>query len=304
MSNAVYDQAQGRLWAAYHADCVALMETMPAASIDMSVYSPPFSSLYIYSDSIADMGNCADDKEFIEQYRFAVREKFRITRPGRLSAVHVKDLVYYQNSSPRGTSGLRPFSDMCTALHLEEGWDLHSRITIWRDPVKEMQKTKAHGLLYKTLRADSTFSRVGMPEYLLIFRKWAKEGEDVVPVTHTREEFPLAQWQDYASPVWMKMRETDVLNVAVARGDKDEKHLCPMPLDITKRAVRLFSNPNDVVMSPFMGIGSEGVAALSLGRRFIGAELKHAYWRLAVKHLTNAEHDGMAVDMFAGIAAE
>lgn len=302
----VIDQASGKSWNAYNADCVPFTAGLPDDSIDFSVYSPPFSSLYIYSESVADMGNCANDDEFFEQYRFLVREKLRVTRPGRLTAIHVKDLVYYQNSSERGTSGLRPFSDDCTRIHREEGWDFHSRVTIWRDPVREMQKTKAHGLLWKTLRADSTFSRMGLPEYLLFFRKWAKDGEEVAPVTHTKQSFPVEEWQDYASPVWNFSRqdlpETDVLNVKVARSDKDEKHLCPMPLNITRRALRMYSRPGDVVFSPFMGIGSEGVVCMEEGRKFIGTELNPIYYRQSVKNLTDAENNGSAADLFSEAA--
>ncbi len=288
----VIDQAVGDDWAAYCADCVPFTAALPAASVDFSVYSPPFSSLYIYSESVADMGNCASDDEFLEQYRYLVRALYRATRPGRMTAIHVKDLVYYQNSSERGTAGLRPFSDECTRVHREEGWDFHSRVTIWRSPVREMQKTKAHGLLWKTLRADSTFSRQGLPEYLLVFRKWAQDGEEISPVTHTMESFPVEEWQDYASPVWnydvQNLPETDVLNVKVARSDKDEKHLCPMPLNITRRALRLWSSPGDRIFSPFMGIGSEGWVALQERRRFLGTELNPKYFRQAVKNLGEA----------------
>lgn len=302
---AVFDQAEGESWSAYCADCVPFTAALPEGSLDFSVYSPPFSSLYIYSESVADMGNCASDEEFFAQYRHLVRALFRATRPGRLTAIHVKDLVYYQNSSERGTAGLRPFSDDCTRVHREEGWDFHSRITIWRDPVREMQKTKAHGLLWKTLRADSTFSRTGMPEYLLVFRKWARDGEAaaVAPVTHTKESFPVEEWQDHASPVWnfstQDLPETDVLNVKVARSDKDEKHLCPMPLNITRRALRLWSRPGDTVFSPFMGIGSEGVVSLEEGRRFLGTELNPAYFRQAAKNLADAAANGATGDLFA-----
>lgn len=304
----VIDQAIGKSFSAFNADCVPFTAGLPDGSVDFSVYSPPFSSLYIYSESVADMGNCASDTEFFEQYRFLVREKFRVTRPGRMTAIHVKDLVYYQNSSERGTSGLRPFSDQCTQVHLEEGWDFYSRVTIWRDPVREMQKTKAHGLLWKTLRADSTFSRMGLPEYLLIFRKWAKEGEETAPVTHTKQSFPVEQWQDYASPVWnypvVNLPETDVLNVKVARSDKDEKHLCPMPLNITRRALRMWSNPGDVVFSPFMGIGSEGVVSMEEGRKFIGCELNPIYYRQAARNIADAESSSSFGSLFTSMETE
>ena len=309
----VIDQYIGKDFAIYNADCVKFSQGMPENSVDISVYAPPFSSLYVYSESIADMGNVASDDEFIEQYRFLVREKFRVTRPGRLTVIHVKDLVYYQNASDDGSAGLRPFSDMCTRLHLEEGWTFHCRITIFRDPVLERAKTNAHGLLWKTFQKDASFCRVGMPEYLLVFRKWAKDGDDVSPVTHPRDEVPLEVWQDLASPVWnwrdgqsgqgdYDMPATDVLNVNAARDEKAEKHLCPMPLNITRRALTLWSNRGDVVFSPFAGIGSEGVAAIGLGRRFIGTELHPAYYREAIKNLEYAKKSGVAQDMFEAAA--
>lgn len=284
-------------FAAYHGDCVDVVSQLPENSIDFAVYSPPFSGLYIYNDSIADMGNCADDAEFFEHYTYLCRELHRVMRPGRIVAVHCKDLVYYRTQ--RSTAGLRDFPGDLIRAHIEAGFDFHSRVTIWRCPVREMTKTKAHGLLYKQLRADSTFSRQGLPEYLVVFRKWAEEGQDhlINPVTHTHESFPLPQWQDYASPVWMDTRETDVLNAQ--REPNDEKHICPMPLDITTRAATLWSNPGDVVLSPFMGIGSEGYATLRMGRKFVGVELKESYWRQACRNLRGA---CAQQDMFGAVA--
>ncbi|MEO0035674.1 MAG: hypothetical protein RLZZ501_1697, partial [Pseudomonadota bacterium] len=206
MTALVLDQASGDGWSAFNADCVKFAQGMPDNSIDFSVYSPPFSSLYVYSESVADMGNCSSDDEFFEQYRFLVREKLRLTRPGRLTAIHVKDLVYYQNSSANGDAGLRAFSDGCTRLHIEEGWTFHCRITIWRDPVLERSKTNAHGLLWKTFQKDASFCRVGMPEYLMVYRKWAKDGDApaVRPVPHPKagRYATVEPWQDLASPVW------------------------------------------------------------------------------------------------------
>lgn len=292
------NSAEGPSWKALHGDCVDVVAQLPEASVDFSVYSPPFSGLYIYNDSVADMGNCADDAEFMQHYRFLVGELFRVTRPGRCVSVHCKDLVYDRTQTGHD-AGLRDFPGMLIAAHLEAGFAFHSRITIWRCPVREMTKTKAHGLLYKQLRTDSSFSRQGLPEYVLTFRRWAREGEAVRPVTHTPEDFPLDEWQRVASPVWMDTRETDVLNAS--RDAADEKHICPMPLDLTSRLVRLYSNPGDVVLSPFMGIGSEGVAALKLRRRFVGVELKESYWRQACRHLDLAERG--AVTLF-DVAAE
>lgn len=307
----VLEQYHGESFSVYNGDCVEFAKTIPDNSVDFSCYSPPFSSLYVYSESVADMGNVANDAEFIQQYRYLVREKLRATRPGRLTAIHVKDLVFYQNSSSDGSSGLRPFSDMCTQVHLEEGWTFHCRITIFRDPVLERAKTNAHGLLWKTFKKDASFCRVGMPEYLLVFRKWAKEGEEdlVRPVEHPSDRVPLVAWQELASPVWnyqpkqsghgdFDMPSTDVLNVKQARDENAEKHLCPMPMNITKKALALWSNEFDVVWSPFTGIGSEGVSALSMRRKFIGTELHPTYYNQAVKHLLDAEKSGVQTSLF------
>jgi len=287
---------RGDQWQAIHGDCVDVVRQMPDESIGFSVYSPPFSGLYIYNDSEADMGNCASDDEFALQYRYLVRELFRATKPGRLVAVHCKDLVYYRTQTGHD-AGLRDFPGLLVREHIAAGFSFHSRVTIWRCPVREMTKTKAHGLLYKTLRQDSTFSRQGLPEYLMIFRKWAREGDQTAPVTHTHESFPLDQWQEWASPVWMHTRETDVLNAT--RDPKDEKHICPMPLDLTTRAITLWSNPGDVVLSPFMGIGSEGFCALKLKRKFVGVELKDSYFRQACRNLDAAEKSAESLFDFA-----
>lgn len=307
----IIEQSDGNNWSLYNSDCVKFAEQLPDNCVDISVYSPPFSSLYVYSESVADMGNVGSDAEFIQQYRYLVREKFRATRPGRLTAIHVKDLVFYQNSSADGSSGLRPFSDMCTQLHMEEGWTFHSRITIFRDPVLERAKTNAHGLLWKTFQKDASFCRVGMPEYLLVFRKWAKPGEEelVRPVDHPKTRTPLEAWQELASPVWnyrphqsgrgdYDMPSTNVLNVKEAKDEKSEKHLCPMPLNITEKALMLWSNAGDVVYSPFAGIGSEGVAALRHGRKFIGTELHPIYYNQAVKNLTDSDKSGIQSSIF------
>lgn len=286
----VLNEAKGTSWSAYQADCVSFVSQMPDNSIDLSIYSPPFANLYIYGDSVADMGNCADDEEFFEQYRYLIREKLRITRAGRVSCVHCKNLVNYKSRD--GMAGLRDFRGDIIRAHTDAGWAYHSEVVIWKDPVIEMQRTKAHGLLWKQLRADSTFSRQGMPEYVLVFRKWANDDADignVEPVTHTKEDFPVLQWQQWASPVWMDIRQTNVLNGEVARESGDEKHICPLQLDVIERCVTLWSNPQEVVFSPFMGIGSEGYMALNYRRKFIGTELKESYWKRACEFLKIAE---------------
>ncbi len=277
--------AQGDGWIAYHGDCVRILRQLPDNCVHHSVFSPPFSGLYIYSNSVADMGNCASDEEFFDGYKFFAEELTRVLKPGRCINVHCKDLVYYKNQ--RGTAGLRDFPGDLIRAHTEAGLDYHSRVTIERCPVREMTKTKAHGLLYKQLRADSTFSRQGLPEYILTFRKWAKDGDDIEPVTHTHDDFPLDQWQRIANSVWKDTRETNVL--ASQKEAEDEKHICPLPLDIITNCLRLYSNPGDVVLSPFMGIGSEGYCAVKMGRKFVGTELKEGYWSQAVKTLTSLE---------------
>lgn len=280
----------GQNWSAYNGDCVDVLEQFPDNCIDLSIYSPPFANLYIYSESAADMGNCANDQEFFEQYTYLIQELHRKTRPGRVSCVHSKNLVNYKVRD--GMAGMRDFRGEIIRAHVEAGWAYHSEVVIWKDPVIEMQRTKAHGLLWKQLRADSTFSRMGMPEYITVFRKWA-EGEDqegcVAPVEHTMEGFPVEQWQRWASPVWMDIRQTNVLNTDQARSEKDEKHICPLQLDVIERCVTLWSRPGDTVFSPFMGIGSEGYQAVQFGRKFFGCELKEAYFKQAVGFLNAAE---------------
>ena len=209
-----------------------------------------------------------------------IAEKFRITKPGRITAVHCTDLPMTKWRD--GQIGIRDFSGLIIRLHEEIGWVLHSRRTIWKCPVVEMTRTKHVGLLYKQLQADSAKSRGGMPDYLLTF---VKPGDNADPIRHTPEDFPLDQWQEWASPVWMTVNQTNVLNVRTARSEHDEKHLCPLQLDVIDRALVMWSNPGDVVLSPFMGIGSEGYQSLKMARRFIGVELKEQYWRQSCESL-------------------
>lgn len=304
------NEAHGETWVAYHGDTVSVCAQLPAESIGFSVYSPPFGSLFVYSDSAADMGNSATDGEFERHYRFLVAEKFRVTKPGRLTAVHCSDLPLTKWRD--GEVGLKDFSGQIVRIHEDEGWVYHSRVTIWKDPVIEQTRTKALGLNYGQLCKDSSRSRVGMPDYLLIFRK---PGANADPIQHDMGErtarrleredirhlgahtIPLDVWQEWASPVWMTVNQTRVLNVALAREAQDEKHLCPLQLDVIERSLHLWSNPGDVVLSPFMGIGSEGDCAIRLGRKFVGVELKDAYWRQAAKNLDLAERS--AADLFA-----
>ncbi|MGC8534902.1 MAG: DNA-methyltransferase [Rhizomicrobium sp.] len=274
----------GERFAAYNGDCVPIMAQLPDNSIDFSVYSPPFGSLFVYSDSIADMGNSSSDGEFADHYAFAVREKFRITKPGRISAVHCSDLPLTKWKD--GAVGIKDFSGEIIRIHQDAGWILHSRRTIWKCPVVEMTRTKHVGLLFKQLQKDSAKSRGGMPDYLLTF---VKPGDNAEPISHTPDDFPLDQWQEWASPIWVSVDQSNVLNVKMAREAKDERHLCPLQLDVIERAIILWSNPGNIVFSPFTGIGSEGYMALKLGRKFIGTELKESYFRQAVANLQQVD---------------
>jgi DNA modification methylase len=292
-------EEHGDKFTAYWGDCVSVCQQLPDECIDFSVYSPPFGSLFVYSDSAADMGNSTDE-EFAEHYAFLVREKFRITKPGRLTAVHCSDLPMTKWKD--GAVGIKDFSGQIIKIHEDAGWVFHSRRTIWKNPVTEMTRTKHVGVLYKQLVKDSAKSRGGMPDYLLTF---VKPGDNADPIIHDMGEetasslgrkrehigehvFSLDQWQEWASPVWMTIDQSNVLNVQMAKDGNDERHLCPLQLDVIERALILWSNPGNVVLSPFMGIGSEGVMSIRHGRKFIGIEKKDTYWRQACRYL-NAE---------------
>lgn len=274
----------GENWTAYNGDCVFVTQQLDADSIGFSVFSPPFQNIFTYSDSELDMGNCSSDDEFNTHFSFLIREMLRITKPGRLTAVHCSDLP--SSKWKDGVIGLKDFPGDIVRLHQDAGWIFHSRICIWRDPVVEMTRTKALGLLYKQLKKDSTRSRMGMADYVLVFRK---PGDNAEPVGHMPENFPVSQWQKWASPVWMDINQTNTLNVRMAKDNADERHLCPLQLDLIERAVTMWSNPGDVVLSPFMGIGSEGVTALKLKRKFIGIELKPSYFKHACRYLEAQE---------------
>ena len=273
-------------WTAYHGDCVRVASTLPDESIGLSIFSPPFADLFTYSSDPQDMGNCADVDAFMVQFDFLVEQLTRVTIPGRECCVHCVDLMTTKWKT--GSIQLSRFADKITDAFQRRGWLFHSRITVWKSPVTEMQRTKAHGLLYKTLRTDSADSRVGVPDYLLVFRK---PGENPVPITHTPDSLPLSLWQEIASPVWMTVNQSRVLNGEVARDQEDERHICPLQLDVIDRALLMWSTKGDTVFSPFMGIGSEGYCSVKMGRKFIGAELKKSYFDQSCVNLTNAVED-------------
>lgn len=331
-------QASGNGWAAYNGDSCDLIRQVPDNSIDISVYSPPFSNLYIYSDSVADMGNCVNSDEFLEHYGYLVAELYRVTVPGRLCIVHCKDLPRYRGRD--GTAGLNDFPGDLIRCHSKHGWSYHSRCTIWKCPVVEMERTKNNGLLYKTLKRDSSQSRQGMADYVLAFRKppagtlmsdkpiarglekptlevepvfdkYIGECDpretDIHPSPYSRDpsaDASLAVWQRYAEPVWWDIDQTDVLNTRQAKDSKDERHICPLQLGLVRRCLQLWSNPGDTVLSPFMGIGSEGVVAVEEGRKFIGFELKDVYWQAACKYLRIAEQKMSEPELFGQVEPE
>jgi len=298
----VLDAVTSDRFYAVNADCVEFAASLPSDSIGMSVYSPPFANLFVYSDSERDMGNVKDEAEFKDLYAYLVKELYRITKPGRLTAVHCSDIP--RTKGKHGTVGLYDFPSDIREVHEAAGWTYHSRITVWKDPVVEMQRTKALGLLYKQIQTDATRNRQGMPDYVLVFRKTPDDESQADKVGQDRTLFPVSMWQQWASPVWMDINQTDVLNVKVAKEDKDERHLCPLQLDLIERCIRLWTNPGDTVFSPFMGIGSEGWVSLKTGRNFVGSELKAAYFRQAIKNLAQMENESAAGNLLglAGVA--
>jgi len=258
-------------------DCVEQMKSLESDSADLSIFSPPFADLYVYSDNIADMGNSKNYDEFSQHFKFLIPELSRVVKPGRIVAVHCMDLPIQKGKE--GYIGLRDFSGLLIKDFQEQGFIYHSRITIWKDPVVEMQRTKALGLLFKQLRKDSVMNRVGMADYILLFRN---KGDNEVPVT---QDIDVDTWQKWASPVWYDINYSKTLQKQSAREHKDEKHICPLQLDTIKRLVYLYSNENETVLSPFAGIGSEGYESLKANRKFIGIELKESYFKQAVKNL-------------------
>jgi DNA modification methylase len=279
----VINQSIGERYALYNGDCVEVVRGLPDATIDYSIFSPPFASLYTYSNSDRDMGNCRDHDEFYEHFKFLTGELLRVTKPGRLCSFHCMCLPTLKARD--GMIGLSDFPGILIRAFQDAGWIFHSKVTIWKDPVTAMQRTKAIGLLYKQLKKDSCLSRQGIPDELITMRK---PGDNAEPITHTEEDLPVGVWQRYASPVWMDINPSNTLQKESAREERDERHICPLQLDVIERAIELWSNPNDCVLSPFAGIGSEGHVALQKGRRFIGVELKESYYQQAAKNLKRA----------------
>lgn len=283
---------EGDGYTLHNADCIDLAREIESDSVGFTIYSPPFSSLFTYSNSDRDMGNSKSEGEFYEHFSYLIDEMYRITMPGRLMAVHCMQLTTSKTND--GFIGIRDFRGDLIRMFQAKNWIYHSEVCIWKDPVVAMQRTKALGLLHKTIKKDSSMSRQGLADYLIVFRK---PGLNVVPISHTAEEFPVQLWQRYASPVWFDINQTRTLNYREARHEDDVKHICPLQLDVIERALDLWSAPDDLVFSPFLGVGSEGYCAVKAGRRFIGSELKPSYFDQAVKNLQDAKRETM--DLFS-----
>lgn len=287
------DQTVSDQWAMYHGDAVEVLRGLPERSIDYSIFSPPFASLYTYSNSPRDMGNCRTRGEFFEHFGFLVDELARVMKPGRNVSFHC--MLLPTSKSRDGVIGLDDFRGDLIRAFQARGFVFHSEVVIWKDPVTAMQRTKALGLLHKTVRENASMSRQGIPDYLVTMRA---PGECEDRVKHGTE-YPVDKWQRIASPIWVDIDPNDTLQYRSAREHADERHICPLQLEVIRRGVELWTNPADVVLSPFAGIGSEGAASLELGRRFVGVELKTSYYEQAVRNLTSAVAQE---DLFAAAA--
>ena len=324
----VINQHIGDKFALYHSDCVDGYRAIPDNSVDYSIFSPPFSSLYTYSQSPRDMGNSRNDGEFWAQYRYLITEQFRAHKPGRLISVHC--MLLPASLSHDGYIGLKDFRGEIIRAYQDAGFIFHSEVVIWKDPATAMQRTKALGLLYKQIKKDAARSRQGIPDYLVTFRK---PGVNPDPVAQDPDQFPVDLWQQEASPVWnygesdppikqlidwvrgffrpvadvgrrypepvwMDINPSDTLQFRSAREHNDERHICPLQLEVIRRGIRLWTNPNDIVLTPFAGIGSELVVALEMGRRAIGFELKKSYYEQAARNCQAAESKAHQPSMF------
>ena len=288
------NQSSGENYTLINGDCVESLKGLPAQSIDYSIFSPPFASLYTYSNSPRDMGNCTSDEEFFEHFGYLIDELLRVMKPGHNVSFHC--MLMPSSKQLHGYIGLRDFRGDLIRAFQSKGFIYASEVCIWKDPVTAMQRTKALGLLHKTVRGNACMSRQGIPDYLVTMRA---PGEMVDRVTHG-SDYPVSKWQQVASPVWMDIDPSDTLQYQSAREHNDERHICPLQLEVIRRGVELWTNPGDVVLSPFAGIGSEGHVALQMGRKFVGVELKESYYRQAARNLENALR--MTGDLFAEVA--
>ena len=281
----------------YNGDSAEVLTKIPDNSIHYEIYSPPFQSLYVYSNSDRDLGNCRTADEFYEQFSFIAKELYRVLMPGRLMSFHCMNLPTSKERD--GYIGIRDFRGELIKFFQDIGFIYHSEVCIWKDPVTAMQRTKALGLLHKQLKKDSCMSRQGIPDYLVTMRK---PGENPERVTHTNDSFPVFVWQKYASPIWTDINPNDTLQYRSAREEHDERHICPLQLQVIQRGIELWTNPGDIVLTPFMGIGSEAYMAVKMGRRAVGVELKDSYYRQAVTNVKEAVNN-QQTDLFEYINA-
>lgn len=280
----VLNQDIDQRYALYQGDCVEVVKGIPDNSIHYSIFSPPFASLYTYSSSDRDMGNSRDGEEFQDHFQYLIKELYRILIPGRVLSVHCMNLPAMKSRD--GFIGIKDFRGDIIRQFVAEGFIHHSEVCIWKNPVTEMQRTKALGLLHKQIRKDSAMCRQGLPDYLVTFRK---PGDNPEPIPHDYDSFPVNVWQRYASPVWMDIRQSNTLQRKSARDEKDEKHICPLQLDVIERGIDLWTNPNDIVLDPFAGIGSVPYQAVQMGRRAVGIELKKSYYDLMENNMNAVE---------------
>jgi DNA modification methylase len=278
------DKQTGTNWTALMGDSCELIKGVESESIHYTIFSPPFSQLYVYSDSIRDLGNCKNDDEFMTHFMFLAKELYRVTKPGRLVSFHCMDLPSMKERD--GVIGLKDFSGRLIDIFESVGFIYHTRVTIWKNPAVEVQRTKSIGLLHKQLKKDSSMSRVGIPDYLITMRK---PGVNPEPITHTADEYSVNRWQQNASPVWMDINQSNTLQKKSARSEKDERHICPLQLDVIERCIELWTNKGDLVLDPFAGIGSTGYQAVIMKRRALCMELKQEYYNQTVANLNNAE---------------
>ena len=279
-------------WKMIHGDCVEALGEMESESVGYSIFSPPFASLYVYSNSPNDMGNVKSDGEFFEHFAFLLTELYRVMKPGRNVSFHCMQLPMTKERD--GQIGLRDFRGNLIKAFEDAGFIYHSEACIWKDPVTAMQRTKAIGLLFKQFKKDTTISRQGIADYLVTMRK---PGVNPDPVAKDEVKYPVHLWQQWASPVWMDINQSNTLQKESARADDDERHICPLQLDVIERGLALWSNPDDLVLSPFAGIGSEGYMAVKMGRRFVGVELKESYYKQAVANLEQLEMQNPLFDV-------
>jgi hypothetical protein len=286
-------QENGDGWTLYLGDCVEVLAGLPDRSIDYSIFSPPFASLYTYSNSPRDMGNVRTYQEFFDHFDFLVAQLLRLMKPSREVSFHC--MLLPTSKQRDGYIGLRDFRGDLIRCFERHGFIHHSEVVIWKDPVTAMQRTKALGLLHKSVRENASMSRQGIPDYLVTMRS---PGDAETRVVHTAEDYPVSKWQQIASPIWTDINANDTLQFRSAREHEDERHICPLQLEVIRRGIELWTNPGDVVLSPFAGIGSEGYVAAELGRKFIGVELKESYYREAAANLIAL---AKKTDLFASV---